>query len=215
MAQNHRKMLLESNFLLTEDEVKRLDMQDKQLNKIKGELQSMAHERAILDVYTRQTISEAKRAGVRGVPAGRPNYEATKSVPTAPRATSSRTTERTSKMGVTQDKRIVTHNNTSETLAIDLTGTIHIPEYIPRYMREKESNNIKNTMRKNDINYPVVSQIPAHKIARAVGNGIMVPSMRVGSLPVELKDIRTVPTEQSNIKTVRQKSKRYLNSLIL
>ena len=61
MATAHKNTILDAAGIMAVDEKENMAQQSQQLDLLKRELQSISHERVIVDVFTRSTISRAKR----------------------------------------------------------------------------------------------------------------------------------------------------------
>lgn len=80
---------------------------------------------------------------------------------------------------------------------------IVIPSYTPPVSIQLATNNAYNSSKGNKSKQTVV---------RAVGNSVMVPSMKRGHLPPEIKDLKTVTVDISEYQVVKEKSKKRGNS---
>jgi hypothetical protein len=138
-----------------------------------------------MDVLTRPIINETKRAfDGRLVEERELKEKSWQEKLTRRDAVAS--TER--KIGVRGDVDILSRRSVSSKLTATATivkaRDINAPIFIPEY---KPSSTMDGTARPASVD---ISQHPSklHVYARAVGGGIMVPSMRQGSLPAEVSD---------------------------
>jgi hypothetical protein len=138
-----------------------------------------------MDVLTRPIINETKRAFDGRLVEERELKE--RSWQERTRHDGVASTER--KSGLRGDADILSRRSVSSKLTATATivkarDNINSPIFIPEY---KPSSTMDGTARPAAVD---ISQHPSkqHVYARAVGGGIMVPSMRQGSLPAEVSD---------------------------
>lgn len=188
-AATHRKTLQSALHLLTPIDKESLIKQEAELLRLRGELQSISHERVIMDVLTRTTISETKRIhqGAKELAdkAKQQRYRI--------RLEASKSNTQNGKPNDNWSSNVLSKSNPSDPYAL-LNTPIHLPQYIPvknrdggSYQQQDSSDRLSGKCK----HYGGV-------MARSVGSGIMVPNMRQGSLPEELQNIKTVPITSSS-----------------
>lgn len=157
--------------LLPEDT--RENSPEQNLNMLRMELQSISHERVIVDVLTRQTMSKNKLASASAsvsASAGGSSYAAP--------ASSSRSRA---------EYRVA-----SQSLpAAALSEHIPLPEYCPGGPSAQPKP--KPKQRGGDKQSPYPSGSVAPTVRRLPVGAVMVPSLRQGSLPPELQALRSEP----------------------
>ncbi len=87
---------------------------------------------------------------------------------------------------------------------VDVAESIPIPSYSPPVSIQLATNNAYNSSKGYRSNKQTV--------VRPVGNSIMVPSMKRGHLPPEVKDLKTVTVDLAEYQSVKEKSKKRGNS---
>ena len=257
IASTHRQALLDSVHINAPNEKEYEDtLFDAQISKLRAELNGISHERVVVDILTRQTISRAKshytKAGTGGEPVlkhhfsssssslsqigGRAgmgaqaiaasssggrgltsssveilrttmpaehstkatvaaaarepsrDYAATTTAATVPSSSSRRPTGAASAASV---HRVFVPSPTLST-AYD---AITVPEY-QNPILSKTQEPIASSAASASSSHSSASALGQVKPkARAVGTGLMVPSMRQGSLPPELLQIKTSPQD--------------------
>ena len=60
-ANTHRTTLQDAIHFLSDEDLAKIAKQEQVLQKVRGELQSISHERVIMDVLTRPVITETRR----------------------------------------------------------------------------------------------------------------------------------------------------------
>ena len=178
----------------------KIDDECKELEEIKEELRSINHERIIVDVLSRQMIYKLK-------------HDRNKAKPIESRGGNMKglTKLANSTKSVDLNRETVPDSSGRSTFNPSLTAqpadaseNIPIPSYTPPVSIQLATNNAYNSSK----GYRSSKQT----VVRPVGNSIMVPSMKRGHLPPEVRDLKTVTVDLTEYQSVKEKSKKRGNS---
>jgi hypothetical protein len=191
IAATHRKALDDASEILTRKD--KLNSKDSagELERLKAELRSITHERIVVDVFSKQNSVRHKQ-----------NQPAT--------GRSERLGRSTGAVGISMNgSGAMPPNSATNRVATNVTGTgaptglyqpIPLPTYTPGAGAlladglPLNSDGQASNPGGNRASTAVASARSSNGVrARAVGDGFMVPSMRQGYLPEELRDLKTTP----------------------
>ena len=213
MSSNYKMGVLdgaEAN-LFGEEEKKALENEDDKLAHLKKELHSISQERVIVDVFTRSTISRVKshftKLGVDNEPVFIGHDRAEKSrIQTRNHALArlsstdkgAKNEEHISKALLQTEPPEKLRQGARPASSIsdyqgDLNGPLEIPSFRANHHNNAHSNNDENTVNRN-VRGGEGDKKKARNLTVRPASNIMVPSMKQGSLPPEIKNLQVVPT---------------------
>lgn len=160
-ASTHKQSLIDASRILDVKDRENLDSQSKQLDIYRNILKSLAHERVVSEVLTRDTLSQTKNYKPRKIT--RPGFAKT------------------------------------TTPADDF---ISIPEFKPASQSDKDKGAL------NEKRGPQSARPGGRPSVVSAGGGIMVPSMRQGSIHPDARKIKTSPQHQPLIHPSHEKRAR-------
>lgn len=150
---------------------------NRNLDLLKMELQSISHERVIVDVLTRNTMAQSRHAA--GLASS------------APSSSSSSSSSSSRRYRVTSSSPSAPQQQQSQPQTL-LDGMIPIPDYAAALSdaaaaaARAKPETAESRLRKAEQRKFIARKVP--------NGGLMVPSLRQGSIPPELQLLRTTPT---------------------
>jgi septum formation inhibitor MinC len=200
--------------LLTDQETNHLAHMHKEMEKLKHELQGINHERVVVDVLTRPTLSDIKRWV--STTANTPHhllhlthspYQPITLSHSQPQQHEQQQRQRQQQQQQSRQTSTATAKSAPpppyDPLA-NMDEAIRIPDYVPLHLRATQK------LRHSPIRsqYPPMPTYAPQVTARAVGNNVtVVPNMRVGELSPDLRAIKVhsvVPLDPPPTKRRRQ-----------
>jgi hypothetical protein len=176
----HKKSLLEASQVLTDNEKVGTQANNVEIERLKAELHSIAHERVVVEVLTRQAAARPTRT---------PNASTIQARPQRSSGISRRSSAP------------LTADGANKQVNGGVFQPIQVPAYFPGAGAALTTDTQNNDPNKEVIGNTststtakVLSRKPPALKAKAVGDGLMVPAMRPGSIPDELLGLKTVPT---------------------
>jgi hypothetical protein len=248
-AHDHKINLLDATKSYNDNDInsnknkENIEFQNRQFDALKEEFKAISHERIIVDVLTRQTLSRAKHSNKGGigvesssyVSSVRSNDQSTRTnmgkyvasrkqdsgpslellrSTTASRQSSLRTTmeSQASSSSSSSSSSSKINNKTNNDIQesnqishVNLNNPLPLPLYIIPDNPHKSTTNINIKTNKPSI-------IPsARVITKSTKGAIMVPSMKQGVIPDEIKNLKTIPTsivDNSDMNLVKRNVKR-------
>lgn len=244
-AHEHKMNLLDATKSYNDNTINKnkenIEFQNRQFEALKEEFKAISHERIIVDVLTRQTLSRAKHFNKGGVGVESSSYVSSAYLNDQTSRTSmgkyvasrkqdsgpslellrSTTASRQSSLRTTMESQASsssninnktnndiqdTNHNSPANFKINLNNPLPFPTYIIPDNPYKSTNH-------NDLTTTKPSIIPSSRIITKSTKGAhMVPSMKQGSLPEEIKNLKTIPTsiyvDNSDINVVKKNIKR-------
>ena len=177
-AMAHKKNMLDVSHVLGPSYEQNYAAHTKELDRLRGELQSIAHERVVVDVLTRQTIRQAKKK------------------PTSQNGNNGNNGKNSNNGNP---------GSGGSGSRIKAKEAPFEPIVIPSYaaFSQGQTNKPNNASNSNNPNNPnnlnnqnTQGKGPPILFARNVGPGsLMVPSMRQGVLPPEISNLKTTPSD--------------------
>lgn len=188
-ARNHRNALLASANMMTPADKENFEKQTQQLDNLRRELKSCAHERVVIDVLSRGPVNEARLRG-HGNGSSRGNLRS-RGHATSALGRSTNGAGAVAIGGRSKEGDEAQYKTPSSELSS--TDPIIIPEYESREVQQQKAE--RNKKQAGDF----VSRMPSKLVARNVGSGLMVPSMRHGSLPADIQNLKSSPSDDPRI----------------
>lgn len=189
---NYKRNLIGVSRFLTEDEKKSIGNIENEIYRIQAELQSVSHERVVIDVLSRPVLTEIEHnRGVR-IQASKEAYLQRRS-------------------GVEQPSSSSTRPTNGKGTGSSPEDPIYIPPYVSSYMRVMKTQ--------QPVPYAGPHQggfnTSVHNVAvRTTASTTMVPSMRSGYFPPEYKNLRMTPVDYTNYQSKENnnsnKTKKYV-----
>lgn len=202
MAASHRKNLMAASEVLGPLDKADLGRHEQALEQLKGELKSMAYERVVMDVLTRQSIRDSKRktssnASTAPLSSARGAVTA-RSTPRYATAVPSRASP-PSVAGGRNPRTAARSTSGASTSAPVSPQDVHAPIHIDRFSSNLATPELAASTR------PGIrpTQSPLHKTphqrydvfsAQSTAGAVVVPSVRTGVLPEELRHIKSTPS---------------------
>lgn len=188
MASKHSQQLIGNKTLLTKQDHEELKRQSNQLDDMRSNLESMAYERVVLDVITRDTISSVKRKGS--------NMKSTNPAVANKRGFSApRTTPQNSSKNLSSNNLPVA--STGATPSLD--DFIPIPSYRGAQSQSQETSN-RETQPQQSLS--TKRNIPSSQHA-SVTIGSKSAKMVQGSLPPEIAFLANAPLTDEKIRPLK------------
>ena len=176
----HKKSLLDVAHILGPSYEENYNNHTKELERLRSELQSIAHERVVVDVLTRQTIRQAKKK---------------------PTQNNNNNNGSSSSSSMNKNKKTGPGSGSVGPGSQIPFEPIVIPSYKAFNPNHGATNDKTQTSGSDPNNKKQNNQTnePPRMYARTVQNGsLMVPSMRQGILPPEIANLKTVPGSQNS-----------------
>lgn len=189
---NYKRTLIGDSRFLSEEEKQNISKVQSELFRIQAELQSVAHERVIVDVVSRPVVNDIEHSREARLQAAKQDYNAR-------RYGTEESKTKTSRAG----GQLLSGSNPED--------PIYIPPYVPPYSRGNQSSRYIPT---RSVGGNVETGAVNNVSARAPGTVSLVPSMRTGYFPPEYKHLKTTPVDYSQPKDKAPKPRRYLLSNI-
>lgn len=182
---NYTRNLIGHNRFLTEEEKKSIHHIENELYRVQAELQSVAHERVVIDVLSRPVMTEIEHNRGRRLQASKEEYLQRRSGVEQPSSNAPRSTGSRRSNGAPEDP-------------------IFIPPYIPAYLKDLKSSSSSHSGATTTAvgggitgSHSYGTSIN-HVAVRATGSTTLVPSMRSGYFPPEYKNLRMTPVDYTH-----------------
>ncbi len=194
---NYNRSLIGDARFLTEEEKKSIDHIGKELYKVQAELQSVAHERVVIDVLSRPVLAEIEHHRGLRIQASKEAYLQRRSGNDQPPSSSSRAGSGRGGFASPEDP-------------------IFIPPYVPPYMKGSSGPNPSSSARGTALH--TSETYSTNNVAvRHTASTTLVPSMRTGYFPPEYKNLRMNPTDFTHPQPLKDptKIKKYAFHMII
>ena len=191
MASEHRKNLMEMTGLFDAKDHAQLKENESQLSRLKNELKSMAYERVVMGVLTKQTLRNAKRGGPQ-LSSAPPTH-----VLSTSRRANTAVESNKSKSALTTNRQKPIEQQESRCVGINVVPTDpDEPIVIPRFRGTKEESKYIIENRTAAIASKAKTTKFEIVAAQDTAGSTVIPSMRSGTLPAELRAIKTEPANK-------------------
>lgn len=204
---------------LTDSDKQTIDHVQREIDKIKIELQGINHERVVVDVLTRPSLSEIKQLVTQSLVKEHLATRAAEAKQVQARRQQQGPLHQHHQQHYNHHKQGTSHgqdnsnNENGETKydpLANLDEPIRIPDYIPPHLRGKRPMSPKKAM--HPIGQRPVSNVPNYPLkpvsARSVGDVTVVPNIKVGELPPDLRNLKIQPTMPAGASGTKTKKKK-------
>lgn len=159
-----------------------LEQQAKELEYLKDELQNITQQRIVLNISTREFIHDNK---------------SNQKIPFQ-KSSQSFQTNRVKPLTILKNKSSK-GNNENQSDQLEQDDSIPIESYkpalnlMPHYLTEAQQNQLQDYLNKHNVQNNPAGDNYHVKSVSSVGTKVMVPNVRLGSLPPELDNVVTTP----------------------
>ena len=191
---------------LSDNERQNIERVQKEIDKIKIELQGINHERVVVDVLTRPSMNEIKHLVTNSL---------VKQHLAIRTADAQQSFARNHPHHQHYHNHPHQHGNDKESAGetkydplANLDEPIRIPDYVPPHLRGKKPMIANRSQPAASRGIATMPNYPLKPVtARAVGNVTVVPSIKVGELPSDLRNLKIQPTTNGNTTKTKKRRK--------
>ena len=201
MAAAHKKNILDASELLGSIDKEDLNRYETNLQKLKGDLKSMAYERVVMDVLTRDSIKEGRANGKRSHHQGSSRARNIAGYTTHRGKDANEPSSGKGKVGSEHDVNapipIGRFHSILKTPERNPATDIRLGKQ-PTQSPDKQPSQHIYDKKSSHYRYDVFS-------VQSSAGAVVVPSVRTGNLPPELRHIKTTPTAHKTVANRKRK----------